>query len=116
VYVVAVRRRPGRVEVRDLGGIFVRDEHLFVGGRDRTRLVHTLAKRADAARRILAAPAHVPVHGVLCLVDAEWRLLRRPLEVGGTTVVWPAELSRLLSRFGRLRADEIGALARGLRA
>jgi hypothetical protein len=111
VYVVDARTVHGRVEVRDLGGIFTRDERLYIGGRDRTRVAHALARRADAVRRSLDAPRGVPVRAVLCLVGAEWRLLRTPLSVGATSVLWPSELARVLSRLGRLDADEVRELA-----
>ena len=114
IYVVDTKHVRGRVEVRDVGGIFERDERLYVANRDRTRLTHALGKQADAVRRALG-PTHVPVHAVLCFVGAEWRLLQRPFDLHATTVLWPRELSRRVLQLGRLDLDAVEVIARRLR-
>jgi hypothetical protein len=75
VYVVDAKRYRGRVEVRDVSGLFSRaDLRLFVGGRDRSKLAHAMDWQVEAVRAGMGGREDVPITPVLCFIDAEWPL------------------------------------------
>ena len=121
VFVVDAKRYRGKVERRDVGGLFRSDVRLYVDGRDRTKVVRGLCRQVAAVKEALApsAYARVPVTPVVCFVDAEWNLFARPIEINGVQIVWPRAVWDLVTRTGPLSADEIASveatLARMLR-
>lgn len=100
VYIVDAKRYEGKVERRDVGSFFRPDERLYVGGRDRTKLLRQMAWQVETVRTALDACGHtdVALRPVLCFVDSEWPLLfARPLHLQGVTVLWPKALQELVS-------------------
>ncbi len=74
VYVIDPKRYKGRPSLKVEGGLLrPRVEKLLVGGRDCTGLVDGVLKQVDVIRGIVGD--EVPVHGVLCFVDADWPLI-----------------------------------------
>lgn len=119
VYIVDAKRYAGKVERRDVGSFFRSDERLYVGGRDRTKLVRQMGWQVDAVRTALDAGGHghVPLHAVLCFVDSEWQLLfARPLRLCSVTVLWPKALQELVSAGELLDDDGRERVARALAA
>jgi len=112
VFVVDAKRYGGKVERRDRGWIFARDWHLYVNGRDKTKLVTGMDAQVAAVRASVAATtfADVAVIPVLCFVDSDWGLLGAPFSVGNVYVTWPKDLHKLLRRAGTLGPDDIAAL------
>jgi hypothetical protein len=95
--VVDTKHYTGLVEPRDKGGWFREDLRLYVRGRDRSALVDGVHRQMGSIRNLV--DAEVPIRGVLCFVEAEWKLFARPFEIDGVLVTW---LKALLDR---LRAD-----------
>lgn len=121
VFVIDAKRYQGAVEIRDRGGWFRYDPHLYVDGRDRTKLLDGLERQCGVVRSVLEGRGHgrVPVTGVLCFVGSEWlRFFRRPLELRGIHLVWPGALEKLLVvNHGPVDQDVVGiatVLAEGL--
>lgn len=80
VFVIDAKRYEGTIRVRDVGGLFKRDERLYVGRRDCSRLAENMAWQVEAVERALASvePTPPPVTPVLCFVRGEWPLLFPP--------------------------------------
>ena len=83
VWVIDAKRYRGKVERRDVGGLFRSDLRRCVGGRDRTKLIEGLGWQRNAV--VEALDGHpVPVHQALSFVDADWPLLfAKPLQFDG---------------------------------
>lgn len=100
VYVVDARSARGLVEERLAADGPRRERRLLVGGRDCSHWTAPTLRKATALRAVL--DPRTPVRGVLCVLDAEWRLAPRPIVCGQVVVVWPRALARLVSRPGPL--------------
>lgn len=102
VWVIDAKRYRGKVERRDVGGLFRSDLRLYVGGRDRTKLIEGLGWQRNAV--VDALDGHpVPVHQALSFVDADWPLLfAKLLQFDGIWVSWPAKLADLIAQPGPL--------------
>ncbi len=101
VYVVDSKRyKDKKVELRKVGSLFSRESRLYVGGRDKTKLVEALGKQLEIVHRALTDVGykHVPVRGFLCFVDAEWEFIPTPLSFGSVRVVWPRGLIKLIDK------------------
>lgn len=118
VWVIDAKNYGGRVERRDVGGWFTTDYRLFVGGRNRTRLVEGLDWQVNAVKSALA-DIEVPVHGALCFTDATWGIFAKPFQIGTVWVTWADALAPLIAARGELERDEImhvaSRLSRALR-
>ena len=100
VFVIDAKRYDGLVEVRDRGGWLGHDYRLYVGGRDRSKLLDGLERQCGVVREVLGGRGlgGVQVYGVLCFVESLWpRFFRRPLELRGIHILWPAALKCLLA-------------------
>lgn len=120
VWIIDAKRYKGKVEKRDKGGWFNTDLRLYVGGRDRTKLVEAMGWQHDAVRSALG-DEDVPVHRTLTFVGAEWPLFfAKPLRIDDVLVSWPAKLADLISEPGPLDNDTVeliaGLIARALPA
>jgi len=114
VWVIDTKVRTGKkLEYRDKGGLFSRDERLIIGGRDETRLVEGMAWQIEAVRRAGAELlSDIAVRPALCFVDATLGLLdRRPWTVRGVVVCWRACLPDLLLRPGPLDGQRMTEIA-----
>jgi hypothetical protein len=80
VFVIDAKRYEGTIRVRDVGGLFKRDERLYVGRRDCSQLAANMTWQVEAAEQILVSvqPTPPPVTPVLCFVRGEWPLLFPP--------------------------------------
>jgi hypothetical protein len=115
VFLVFERRWRGRVELRSGGKAWRSKNRLVVGAHDRTRAARTRVRDVVHVREALG-PHMVPVQALICVVDGDWPLWPKPLEVDGVGVVWPKELERRVCTLGKLDADAIGELAAHLEA
>jgi len=112
VYVTDAKRyQDRRPELRVVGGIIrPRQELLIVGGRDRTKLVDGMKKQLSQVWAALLDHSDVPVHGVLCFVDADWPLIGGSFAVDDVLVMWPKKLKAMLAEAGPLDPDRIAEL------
>jgi hypothetical protein len=90
-----VRRSP---HLRVEGGLLrPRVEKLIVGTRDCTRVVDGVVKQIDIVSDLLCDS--LPVHGVLCFVEADWPLIGGSFTTRAVEVLWPKKL------YPKLEAD-----------
>jgi hypothetical protein len=84
--------------------------HLYVGGRDRTKIVDGLGWQVEAVRAALGG-ADVPVHAALCFIEAEWKLFAKPFQHDGVWVVWAAKLAEMIGAPGPLTLIDVTNVA-----
>lgn len=117
VFVIDAKRYKGRPTLRVEGGIIRPRVHkLMVGSRDCTRLVDGMQKQLAVVRAALerAGAKDVPVHGVLCFVDADWPLFGGSFSIAEVTALWPRKLSERLAAPGDLDDASVEAMHRSL--
>lgn len=103
----------GARKLKSEGGIFrPRIERVLVGSRDCTRPVDGVLKQLDVVRGLL--DGDVPVHGVLCFVEADWPLIGGAFSTRGVQAVWPKKLYPKLQEEGPLPTDVITEIHRKL--
>jgi hypothetical protein len=101
VFVVDAKLYTGKIHVRDVGGLFRRDERLFVGRRDCSKLADNMAWQVEAVEQSLARASVEPppsVVPVLCFVRGEWPLLFPPDSFRGVRLESLRSLRELISR------------------
>jgi hypothetical protein len=105
--VIDAKKYRGRPRLKIDGGLLrPRVERLLVGSRDCTKLVDGVLKQVDVVRELVHD--ELPVHGVLCFVEADWPLIGGAFTLRRVQVLWPNKL------YARLQADgphTVGALA-----
>lgn len=119
VYVIDAKRYKGRPSLRVEGGLLrPRVEKLLVGSRDCTKLVGGVHKQAGLVLAALDANGHgtVPVHGVLCFVEADWPLVGGSFTIADVAVLWPRKLGERLVAPGPMTADDVDSAYRALAA
>lgn len=97
VWIVDTKRCNGRVDRRDVGGWLRSDLRLYVGRRDRTKLIGGMTKQVAAVQHAIEGTG-APVWPVICFTDAEWSLFAKPFELDGVLVIWPRALVRTIAR------------------
>jgi hypothetical protein len=117
VFIVDPKNYRGRVEQRDVGGLFRTDLRLYVGGRDKTKLVKGMDRQVAAVRAALAQDerwSDVPLTPVLLFMSPEnWSLLNfRPLRFGEIYVLWGKALGKLLRGEAKISSDAVTELER----
>lgn len=110
VWVIDAKAYDGRVERRDVGGLFKTDMRLYVRGRDRTKLAENLGWQIDAVE-VVRGELETPVSAALCFVEADWRLFAKPFQVDGVWITWPAKLVEMIEAPGPLSADQVREIA-----
>lgn len=111
VYVIDAKRYKGRPRLKVEGGILrSRTEKLFVGSRERTKLVDGVLEQVSVVRSIVGNA--IPIMGVLCFIEADWPLLGGSFTVRGVDVLWPKKLYPRLSAGGPLDVGHIASLHR----
>ncbi len=106
VWVIDAKKYTGRLQRRDKGGWRTTDYHVYVNGRDQTKLVGGLHKQSAAVRTALG-DLDVPVHSVLCFIDAEWDLFLRPFQIHGVWVTYGKHLAEMIAAAAPLPDDEV---------
>ena len=113
VYVIDAKKYRGRPHLKIEGGFFrPRVERLLVGSRDCTKLVDGVLKQVDVVRGLL--DDDVPVHGVLCFVEADWPLIGGTFTTRGVQALWPKKLYPKLQAEGPFTADTVAEIHRNL--
>lgn len=112
VWVIDAKRYQGQVAKKDVGGWFSTDWRLYVGRRDCTKLVTAMGRQVEATRTALGSEsAEVPVHPLLCFVDAEWSWFAKPFTLDGVTIAWPKAAANLLRQAGQLTPGQVTQIA-----
>lgn len=113
VYVIDAKKYKGRPHLKVEGGLLrPRVEKLMVGSRDCTKLVDGVLKQVDVVRD--AGAAEVPIHGILCFVEADWPLIGGAFTTHGVEALWQKRLASKLSADGPLDTATIAALHKRL--
>jgi len=110
VWVVDAKNYSGLVEQRDVGGWFKTDLRLYVGGRDRSKVLDGLAWQVAAVHSALEGH-NVTVSPAVCFTDAEWRLFSKPFILRGVHVSGPNALARRITENPKLTSDEVLEIA-----
>lgn len=112
VWVINAKGYAGQVRRKDVGGLFSKEVHLWVGRRDCTKVLDAMADQVTAVRRALGSEwAEVPVRPMLCLVDAEWGLVAKPFALRGVLVTWPKVAQQLVARPGQFDRATVETIA-----
>ena len=107
VFVVDAKLYTGVIDIKDVGGFFSgRDERLFVGGRDCSRLAVGMRWQVEATEEALDDGA-IPVTPVLCFIDAEWPLFGGPRWFKGVLIESERSLKRRVKQRGELDLEEV---------
>lgn len=116
VWAIDAKNYRGKVHRVAKGGWFSTDERLYVGRRDCTKLVTSMAKQTEAIRSALGEPMitefEVEIRAALCFVNAEWGLFAKPMLLNGVWVGWGKALREGLAAPGHLNTDHLMLLAR----
>lgn len=113
VWVIDAKNYSGLVQQRDVGGFFKVDRRLYVGGRDRSKVVDGLSWQVEAVTTALAG-RNVPVQSALCFTDAEWGWFAKPFTLKDVFISGPNALSRKIAESGSLTKKSIRELAEHL--
>ncbi len=111
VTVIDAKRYGGLVHHRDVGTWRKRDERLYVGERDRTKLVSGVLSQVAAVQALLNELGHdIAVNGRLCFVDAEWKVFSKPFTIQGIGISGPNALAKILTQRKSTDSLEIGQI------
>ena len=119
VFVVDAKRYEGTIRIRDVGGFFKRDQRLYVGRRDCSKLADDMAWQVEAVERSLRsvnADAIPPITPVLCFVQGDWPLLSPPDSYRGVRLEGTRSIKKLVANGQVLDIAEIDRLTRVLAA
>ena len=113
VYVIDAKKYKGRPQLKIEGGFLrPRVEKLLVGTRDCTKLVDGVLKQVDIVRGIVGDD--LPIHGVLCFVEADWPLIGGSFTTRGVEALWPKRLYPKLKADGPLLTETVAEIHRRL--
>lgn len=110
VWVIDAKAYSGRVERRDVGGLFKIDMRLYVRGRDKTKLAENLRWQIDAVE-VARGELETPISAALCFVEADWKLFAKPFQLDGVWITWPAKLVDMISAAGPLSSRQVQEIA-----
>jgi hypothetical protein len=120
VFVIDAKRYQGLIQIRDKGGLFNRDERLYVGTRDCSELATNMGWQIAAVRQALTSAgidvSAVPTTPVLCFVDGEWPLLLPPESFRGVRLEGKRSIKKLVVGSEALDAQAIERVGRALAA
>jgi len=115
IYVIDPKKYAGRPRLKAEGGLLrPRTEKLLVGTRNCTKLVDGVLKQMDMVRGVIGDD--IPVHGVLCFVEADWPLFGGSFTTRGVSVLWPRKLYPDLELAGPMTVEVIEQTHRALAA
>jgi hypothetical protein len=113
VWVIDAKKYQGRPDLKVEGGLLrPRVERLVVGRRDCTKVVDGVLKQVEIVRGVVGED--VPIHGVLCFVEADWPLIGGAFTTRDVKVLWPKKLYPQLAEPGDLDEGRIDELHRAL--
>lgn len=117
VWVVDAKSYKGKVERRESGPIWRRENEVYVGRRNRTGLTKNVEKQVAAVKAALKPDSEVQgtnVYGSLCFLDSEWGLLDFPFSIGTVWIAYPGALKKNLKKKGPLSREKMERIARRL--
>ena len=106
VWIIDAKKYKGRLQRRDKGGWRTTDYRVYVNGHDQTKLAGGLHKQAAVVHTVLS-DLEVPVHMVLCFIDAEWDLFLKPFQIDGVWITYGKHLAEMIGASGPVTDDEV---------
>jgi len=114
IFVIDAKLYRGVIRVRDRGTLFKKDDRLYVGSRDCSRLAENMAWQVSAIQAVLTSVsveyASVPVQPVLCFVDGEWAFFT-PSSYKGVRLEGMRSIKKLLTSGPVLTPVAVDAIA-----
>jgi len=110
IWVIDAKNYTGKVEQRDVGGLFSTDQRLYVNGHDYTELVAGFAWQINAVLEAIG-DAEIPINAALCFVDSEWGFFAKPFQQGGVWVTWPTKVSEMIAAPGPLSPVDVAQVS-----
>jgi hypothetical protein len=116
VYVIDAKNYEGKVVVVDKGNFLRRDWRLYVGGRNRTKILESMPRQVEAVAGALS-DVHLPVPPtpVVCFAQSTSGSYFRKFKLNGILIVPPKKLRAMLMADGPLTPDQVLAAGRALR-
>jgi len=114
VFVIDANQRSGFIEVVDKGSFFRSDLRLIIGGRNESKLAADMGwqlKAVTAALIEAGVDPLPPIAAVLCFIDPNWPLFRRPKSFDGVRIESEASIVKVLGEPAALPSAEIDRLA-----
>jgi hypothetical protein len=106
VFVIDAKKYKGRPQLKVEGGFLrPRVEKLLVGTRDSTKVVDGVLKQVEVVRGVVGED--VPIHGMLCFVEADWPLIGGSFRTRGVEALRPKKLYPKLKADGPLDQETI---------
>ncbi len=113
VYVIDAKKYRGRPHLQVEGGLLrPRVEKLLVGSRNCSPVVDGVIKQVGIVREHVQDT--VPIHGVLCFVEADWPFIGGTFTTRGVEALWPKKLYPRLRSDGPVDVDTIALIHRRL--
>ena len=106
VWIVDAKKYKGRLQRRDKGGWRKVDYRVYVNGRDQTKLVGGLHKQEAVVRTALGNP-EIPIHSVICFVEAEWDFFLKPFQIESVWITYGKHLSEMIGGDGPLSDETV---------
>jgi hypothetical protein len=113
VWIVDAKKYKGRLQRIDKGGWRKVDYRVYVNGRDQTKLVAGLHKQAAVVRTALGE-LEVPIHSVICFVEAEWDFFLKPFQIESVWITYGRHLSEMIEGDGTLSEETVLGVANKL--
>ena len=115
VWVVDAKAYTGRLVRKDMGPFWRKENKVYVGGRDRTKLAKGVEFQVEAvvaALKLDPVCKRTLVHAALCFVESEWGLFDSPFQIGSDWVLYPGALRKRLKKNGPLSREAIARASR----
>jgi hypothetical protein len=113
LFVVDAKHYKGSIRIRDKGGLFRTDYHLYVGGRDCSHLADNMGWQVKAVETLLASvEVTMPITPVLCFIDVDWPRFFQPESFHGVRLEDPKSLRKLITATPALDSAAVEQLAR----
>ena len=77
-----------------------------MNGRDQTKLVGGLHKQEAVVRTALGNP-EIPIHSVICFVEAEWDFFLKPFQIESVWITYGKHLSEMIGGDGPLSDETV---------
>jgi hypothetical protein len=119
VFVLDTKFYDGVIRIRNVGSIFRRDDRLYVGRRDCSKLARGMGWQVEAVVTAIAGASvdpPTPVVPVLCFVDGDWPLFGAPDVFEGVRLESERSVVKLFNATSALDGPAIVRLTRILAA
>jgi hypothetical protein len=117
VWIVDAKAYKGKLERRETGPLWRRENLVYVGNRNRSDRAKGVENQVAAVLAGLKGDPElsgIDVHAALCFLESDWGLLDRPFQIGDVWVLYPGALRKRLKKAGPLSRQTMERIARRL--